>query len=110
MQEAMPCLECNPVRNFNRKLRLDGNIQFCMKSVPQPSHPHFGDALDPRRMVDRVPDFINDFRVYPVKHASKDRLSGFPCDAKNRYGDKQTDNGICQWIAQPDADSTEEHG
>ena len=95
---------------FDGKIWTYGNIQLGVKSVPQPSYPHFRNVPYPRSMVYSVSDFIDDFRVYPVKHTGKDGFAGLPYDSENCRSNEKTDDRVCQRIAQPDPDSTKEHG
>ena len=81
-----------------------------MEAVPQPSYPHFRNVAYPRSMVYSVSDFIDDLRVYPVKHTGKDGFARLPYDSKNCSSNEKTDHRVSQGIAQPDSNSTKEHG
>jgi hypothetical protein len=61
-------------------------------------------------MVYRASDFIGDLWVYSVKHTGKDGFGGLPYDSENCHGDEKTNDRVRERIAQPDPDSTKEHG
>jgi len=81
-----------------------------MESVPQPSYPHFRNVAYPRSMIYSVSDFIDDLRVYPVKHTGKNGFARLPYDSENSRSNEKTDDRVRQRIAEPDPDSTKEHG
>ena len=109
MQELMSGFCGYLVPFLNRELWTYGYIDLRMKSVSQPSYPHFSDIANPWSMIHRVFDFINNLWVYPIEQAHKDRLAGFPYDSEDCGSNKKADERVCHWIAHPNSNCSEKH-
>lgn len=105
----MAHLHSNFMTLFNGKRWIYGHIHFSMESVAYPSDPDLGNILHTGRMVHGVSDFINHLWINTVKEAGKYSLARFPHNAKYGYGYYETNNGVCERIAQPNPDSAEEY-
>jgi len=55
-------------------------------------------------------NLVDDMRFGAIEHSDKDGFSALENDAKNRGGNQQSNNGIGQRIAKPDAEGAEQHG
>ena len=92
---------------LNRDIRRNGDIEFGMQSMTQPSYPYFRDVLHPGCVIHYVFDVIDDLRVDTVEQACEDGLAGLPYNAEDGYSNEKADNRVGQWITESDANGTE---
>ena len=67
MQQLVSDFLGDLVSFFNRELWTYGYIYFRMKSVAQPSYPHFSDIAYSLGVIHRTFDFINNLWVNPIE-------------------------------------------
>ncbi len=75
MQQLMADLFGNLVPRCDRKVRMDGNIEFYVKAMAYPSRTYFaniGDSIDVMYCVD---NFIEYFRFNTVEHPNEHGLT-----------------------------------
>jgi len=72
VQKTVSHIVCYFVSLFNGKSWVHRNIQFRIKSMPEPPCPHLGDTTYPSSVVDSMSDLIDNFRVYSIEHTGED--------------------------------------
>ena len=110
VQEVVADLLGDVMPFLHGQVPADGNVQFCMEPVSEPSHPHFGNISHPGRVLHRLSDLSDDLRIHPVKQPGKNGFAGLPHDSQDGDRDEKTNERVRQRIAEPHPDSTKKHG
>ena len=94
MQKLMPHVRGNGMPLGNRQFRTDGDIEFRMQPMPQPSGTDLCHLLHLGYVPRRVPDFLNEGWLHPIEQAREDRLCRLPDNAENDHRDQQSNQRI----------------